>query len=323
MEVELRHLRSFLAVAEELHFGRAAERLHVAQPPLSQQIRRLEQELGAALFDRGSRPIRLTAAGAAFLEEARLAVHHADQAMQRGYRAARGEVGQLAIGATSWAQVAIVPAVVRAFRARAPEARLQLSSPAPTDQVDALRKERLDIGFVAFARWLTGSRHLQVEPLLEEPMVAFLASSHPLAEQATVSLEQLAEHPFITLSHVVAPGLIDKQMETFHERGVPPVEVQETSDPAAMGTLIAAGEGVGMHMASFSNLHRSDLTFIPIEGNPPTATLLLLWRSDDNRELVHLFLDTAREVARTREPPDVFNRPAAHPPAPPGLGAGE
>jgi DNA-binding transcriptional LysR family regulator len=314
MDIELRHLRSFLAVAEELHFGRAAERLHVAQPPLSQQIRRLEEQLGAELVDRSSRPVRLTAAGTAFQEEARLAVYHADQAMERGYRAARGEVGQLAVGATSWAQAAIVPSVVRAFRARAPQARLQLSSPAPTDQVDALRKERLDIGFVAFARWLVGSRDLEVEPLFEEPMVAFVASDSPLADQPSVSLEQLAEFPFITLSHMVAPGLIDKQMESFHERGAPPVEVQETPDPGAMASLIAAGEGVGMHMASFSNLHRRDMVFVPIEGRAPTATLLLLWRCNDNRELVHLFLDIAREAARNREPPDVFSTSATSAP---------
>lgn len=308
MQIEFRHLRSFLIVAEELHFGRAAERLHVAQPPLSQQIRRLEEELGAELFDRTKRPIRLTQAGAAFLEDAQLAVHHTENALERGRRAAQGEVGQLAIGATTWAQEAIVPATLREFRARAPNVGLELSSPGPTIQVDALRKEQLDVGFVAFARWLIGSRVLEVEPLLEEPMVAIVAAGHPLARRPEVSIDELAKERFVTLSHAVAPGLIDRQMGIFHERGVPPAAVQVTTDPAAMFSLIAADEAVGMHMASFSNQRRRDVAFVPIEGDAPTATLLLAWRRDDDRALVHTFLESARHAARSLHPPEVFRQ---------------
>ena len=312
MDVELRHLRSFLALAEELHFGRAAERLHMTQPALSRQVSGLERELGVGLFDRTSRPIRLTTAGAAFRDEARLAVHQAGRAVETGRRAARGEVGRLSVQTTFWAYNAIFPAVARAFRARAPKVTLELSTAVgPTAQVEGLEKERLDVCFTAFAQWLVRRRILEVEPLLEEEMVAIVAKDHPFAQRSEVGLAELAEEPLVSLSHAIVPGLIDRQMAVFHERGLSPTPIQEAPDPLALFSLIGAGVGIGMHMASFSNLHHPSVAFVPIAGDAPTAKLLLLWRHGDDRETVRNFLDTAREVARTLEPPEVFRRPRA------------
>ena len=308
MQIELRHLRSFLTVVEEGSFGRAAKRLRVAQPSLSQQIRRLEHELGVELFDRNSRPIGLTAAGRTFAEEARLAVDQADRAVANGRRAARGELGRLSLGTTFWAYNALVPAVVRAFRARAPDVQLDISTAPPTVQVDDLQKRRLDVSFLAFAQWLVGRRAIEVEPLMDEPMVAIVASDHPLARRAAVSLAELAEQPFVALAHAIVPGLVDKQMEAFHERGLYPTQVQEAPDPLALFSLIGAGVGVGMHMASFGQMRHPGVAFVPIEGDPVTATLLMLWRRDDDRALLRGFLDTARDCAGSLPALEVFRR---------------
>lgn len=317
MEIELRHMRSFLTVAQEMHFGRAAERLHIAQPVLSRQVRGLEQELGTALFDRSSRPIRLTNAGTAFLEEAQLAVHQAGRAVETGRRAARGEVGHLSVEATFWAYNAIVPSAVRAYRSRSPDVSIALSTAiGPTALIDGLQKERLDVCFAAFAQWLVGRRALEVEPLLEEQMVAIVAEGHRFAQLPEVTLDELAEEPLVALSHAVVPGLIDRQMAVFHERGLSPTQVQEVPDPMALFCLVGAGVGVGIHMASFSNLRHPGVSFVPIAGDAPTAKLLLLWRRGDDRDIVRGFIDTARQVARSLEPPDVFRATRQRPPAP-------
>ncbi|MDQ6776798.1 MAG: LysR substrate-binding domain-containing protein [Actinomycetota bacterium] len=303
-------MRSFLVLAEERSFGRAAKRLRVAQPSLSQQIRRLEQELGAELVDRNRRPIELTAAGGVFYERARFAVEQAESAVADGRRAARGELGHISIGSTFWAYYSIVPALARAFRARAPGVRLDISTAPPTSQVDGLHKGRLDVLFLAFAQWLMGRRAIHVEPLLEEPMVAIVAEDHRFAEREQISLADIASQPLVALAHDIVPGLIDRQMATFHKRGLYPIQVQEAPDPFAMFSLIGAGVGVGMHMASFSNMAHPGVAFIPVEGDPLTATLLMLWRRDDDREFLRVFLDTARECAHALDPPAVLGRSA-------------
>lgn len=305
---ETRHLPSFLAVAEEQHFGRAAKRLHIAQATLSRRIRLLENELGTKLFDRTVQPIRLTPAGSAFLTEAQLALHHTRRALEQGRRAARGEFGRLSVGAISWANNSIVPPALRAFRARAPNVRLELYTTAPIYQLEGLQRERIDVGFTAFARGLHTRPGLCAEPLLKEPMVCIVADDHPFADRAEVSVDELASERLVVLSEEVAPGLIDKQISIFDERGLSPRGIQAAPDPWALMTLIASGVGVGLHMASFSNVRHRGLTFVPLEGDAPQAVLLMLSRRDDKRELVRVFLDAARGAARALDPPEVFRQ---------------
>lgn len=302
-------MRSFLVVAEEQNFGRAAKRLRVAQPSLSQQMRRLEHELGAELIDRNRRPIELTPAGGVFYERARFVVEQAERAVADGRRAARGELGHVSIGSTFWAYYAILPVLARSFRARAPGVRLDIVTAPPTVQVDGLHKGRLDVLFLAFAQWLMGRRAIHVEPLLEEPMVAIVAEDHPFAERGEISLAEIASQPLVALAHDIVPGLIDRQMSKFHKRGLYPTQVQEAPDPFAMFSLIGAGVGVGIHMASFSSMRHPGVAFVPIEGDPLTATLLMLWRRDDDSELLRAFLATARECAGRLRPPAVLRRP--------------
>ena len=300
---EVPHLRSFIVVAEELHFGRAATRLKVSQPALSRRIRLLEEQLGAELFDRGKQPIRLTAAGSAFFEDAQLALHHSARALEQGRRAARGELGHLSLGAISWANNAIVPDALRAFHGRAPDVSFDLYTTSPNAQVEGLHKRRLDVGFSAFARWMKDGPGLRVEPLLEEPMVALIPQDHPLATRPHVSLAELANERLVVLADSVTPGLVDKQVSIFHERGLSPANIQDTHDPWALHTLVAAGIGVSLHMASFSNVRHRGVAFVPLEGDPPTATLFMLSRRDDDRELVRSFLASTREVAQAFKPP--------------------
>lgn len=301
------HLRSFIVVAEELHFGRAAKRLKVSQPALSRRIRVLEERLGAELFDRRNQPIRLTAAGSAFLEDAQLAMHHSARALEQGRRAARGELGHLSIGAISWANSAIVPDALRAFHARTPDVSLHLYTTSPNAQVEGLHKQRLDVGFSAFARWIKNRPGIQVEPLLEEPMVALIPHDHPLANRPRVTLAELANEPLVVLADSVTPGLVDKQVSIFHERGLSPTHVQDAHDPWALQTLVAAGLGVSLHMASFSNVRHRGVAFIPLEGDAPTATLFMLSRRGSDRELVRYFLQSTREVAQAFHPPEVHH----------------
>lgn len=308
-DAAVQHLASFLMVAEERHFARAAKRLSLTQPTLSRRIRLLEKELGIELFDRASRPIGLTAAGTAFLADATIALHYSRRALEQGRRAARGEVGHVAIGAISWANNAILPDALRAFRARAPHVTLELYTTGPGYQAEALQSRRLDVGFTAFARWLTGRPALHVEPLLEEPMVAILPRDHRLAGADVVALADLAGERLVTLADSVAPGLVDKQIAMFHEQGLSPTNIQEAPDPWAVMTLIAGGVGVGLHMASFSNVRHRGLAFVPLKDKHSTATLFMLSRRDEEQEAVRVFLQTTRDVARSLDPADVFAGP--------------
>lgn len=299
MELELRHLRAFVVVAEERHFGKAAERLHVSQPPLSRQIRRLEQELGTTLLDRSTRPIRLTTAGAAFYEEAALTLDQARRAVERGRRAGSGELGQLSIGALPWAYNGIVPPVLRAFGARLPDVRLELDTVSPAEQVEDIQRGRLDVGFSGFAQRLALAHALEAEPLVQETMVALVPQHHPIATRAQVSLEELAAEPRLSMSRLAAPALADEQAALFRQRGLSPRVAHEATDIQGLLGLVAAGVGVALHLESSRNLHRSGVAFVPLEDDVPPVTLHLLWRSEDDRKVVRAFVETAREVAES------------------------
>ncbi len=178
--MELRHLRYFVAVAEELHFGRAAQRLQMAQPPLSQQIRQLEQELGVELLYRTKRTVRLTEAGLAFLHQARQILVQSEQAIEVAQRASRGEVGRLAIGFVGSATYSLLPTAVRSFRHQFPDVRLMLHEMTTSEQIEALHDDRIQVGFI---RPPISDDKLSVETVLQESFVAVLPEAHPLATQ--------------------------------------------------------------------------------------------------------------------------------------------
>lgn len=288
-------------MAEERHFGQAARRLHIAQPALSRQIRSLEEGLGTELFDRTTRPVRLTTAGNAFLEDAVFIVSQTRRAIDRGRRTAGEERGRLSVAALPWAYGGLLPRVASAFRSRLPGPSLEFSTSAASDQAEAVAKGWFDI---AFSRPEMATRALQVEPLVDEQMVAVVPEGHPFAERPELPLDELASESFVSVSQVVAPGFAYQQATQFALKRLTPSVIHEAPDPQAQVALIAAGLGVGLHLTPSLGLARGrGVVFIPLAGETPTATLALLWRRDDERPLVRAFLDAAREVARSLAPP--------------------
>src|SRR5437764_4022966 len=205
--MELRHLRYFVAVAEELHFGRAAERPNIAQPPLSRQIRDLEREIGAPLFERVPRGVELTPAGRAFLPEARLTLAQAERAQRTAQRAAQGETGRLRVGFVEAAtHSGILPDVLSFFRAHLPSVGLSLFELDALRQAEAFQDGRIDVGLL-HSPPLDAARWLRVEPFYEEPVILAVSKTHRLAARARLTLASLTEESFVSFPRVVAPEM--------------------------------------------------------------------------------------------------------------------
>jgi DNA-binding transcriptional LysR family regulator len=266
--VNLRRLGYFVAVAEELHFGRAAERLHMAQPPLSQQIRRLEAELGVELFRRNRRRVQLTDAGRLLLKRGRPLLAEADRIEELLRRASAGEVGRLRIGFVGTASYVTLPAILRAFHERFPEVELQLEEMPTGPQVAALHAGHLDVGLV---RPPVEDPSLRLTPLVKEELLAALPDTHPLARLASVPVQALAPEPFILFLREHGTGLYDDIIAVCHEAGFRPRIVQETHDTQTIVSLVSAGFGVALLPASIANFPRPRVVYKRLRG--PNASL--------------------------------------------------
>lgn len=291
--MELRHLRYFVAVADELHFGRAAARLHMAQPPLSQQIRQLEAELGFALFVRAHRRIRLTEAGRTFLAGARAVLDRAEQATADAQRVARGETGALAVGFVASATYGLVPSLFRAFRRRHPGVALALSELSTEEQLAALRSGAIQVGL---GRPPADDPTIAAEPLLDEPLVAALPAAHRLARGRAVSLGALADEPFVLFPRHPRPGWADHILSLCRAAGFRPPVAQEALELSTALALVAAGIGVTLVPASVRTLRPRGLVYRPLASPAPTTRLLALYRREDAPAAVQRFLEVAREV---------------------------
>lgn len=254
----------------------------------------LEEELDFELFDRSTRPIRLTAGGAVFLEEARSTLDHARRAVERGRQASRGERGRLSLGTVAWACNSAIPSVIRAFRARFPNIGLEASVQTGTDQVEALRSKRLDVGFTAYGY---EGPIVTSELLFKESMVGVVPEGHPLSEREVAPLEELLDAPWVCISRTITPGMFNMQMELLQLRDSGRTAVQEAPDIQALLGFVAAGLGLSLLPASSCTLGREGVTFIPVAGDVPRVSLFMLARRDDHRKLLQAFKETAREVA--------------------------
>jgi len=295
MVMELRHLRYFLAVAEELHFGRAAARLHIAQPPLSQQIRQLERELGFDLFLRTNRRVRLTDAGRAFRAEAQALLDGLGRATAAAGRVARGESGALAVGFVASATYALLPALYRRFHERYGDVALTLAEMSTAEQVEALRAGRIQLGL---ARPPVGDETLALEPLADEPLVVALPARHRLAPRRALALRTLAAEPFVLFPSHPRPGWIDVVQGACRGAGFRPAVAQEVLELSTAVTLVAAGIGVTLVPASAQALRLPGVVYRPLRPPAPTTRLLALRRADDRSAVVERFLEVAREVVR-------------------------
>ena len=253
MFMELRHLRYFIAVAEELNFTRAAERLHMAQPPLSQQIRQFEEEIGAALLDRSGRRVKLTQTGEAVLAEARNALSQANRIPAIARRAAEGLVGTLRVGFSSAAAQTVLPKVVRALRLSVPQLKLELREMSTAHQLESLSQARIDAGFVRLPLE-NPDPSLAVRSVFREPLILAIPRGHSLARSGAVPSKALAKAPFIRFPRHVAPGLYDQIERVFARSGFKPNVVQEALQIQTTISLVAAGIGIAIVPRSARNL---------------------------------------------------------------------
>jgi DNA-binding transcriptional LysR family regulator len=292
--MELRHLRYFVVVAEELHFRRAAERLHMSQPPLSQQIRRLEEEVGATLLLRNQRRVELTAAGAAFLERAREILVAVEDAARQARRVQRGEVGRLAVGFVGSAMYSFVPELLRAFRDQSPDIALRLLELGTTEQLRQLEDGRLDAGFLRAPRARPG---VTIETVLEEPVVVALPDVHPLAGRPLLRLGDLEGEPLVLLTPARSPGLRDALAGAIERLGGEERIVQEVAEIQTVVGLVAAGVGISLVPESVRALVRHGVTYRPLAGDAPAVRLAMAWRTSDDSPVLAAFLEKARATA--------------------------
>lgn len=298
--MELRHLRYFIAVAEEGHITRAAERLGIQQPPLSLQIRALEQELGVQLFRRKPRGVELTEAGQAFLERARVILAEVDRAFASTRRTARGEQGRVVVGFTSSAPFhSFVPRVIRAFREMSPLVSLVLEESGSSELVQGLHNEEIDAAFIRSP--VADVVGLLVRPLLEEEMVVALPTGHPLAGDSTESsmhLASLANETFILYKRPGGPGLYDSIITACRAAGFGAKVGQEAPRIISTLNLVAAGLGVSIVPASLRNLQMDGVIYRRLTGKVlPKAPLLLACRPGENSAAVQRFIDLVRSSA--------------------------
>ena len=298
--MELRHLRYFLAVGEEQHYGRAAGRLRVAQPALSRQIQDLEGELGFKLFERLPRGVKLSAAGRLFLEDARRILQEVNEAAARAVRVARGQSGTLRVGFTesaSWRGV--VPESFRRFRDMQPDAELQLQPSPSLVQLDALRSGRLDAGFVFNVP--KTDPELDARPVAIERIELAVPTSHPVAKLKPVRLRELAGAPFVWFPRREAPALYDRLMRECFRGGLKsPRIVQEGQDEATILSLVATGLGIGWVLGT-ARWHRpKSVVILSVLDMDLPQELSLAWRKDNRSPLLARFVADVERYAEAR-----------------------
>ena len=295
--MELRHLRYFVAVAEELHFGRAADRLHISQPPLSHQIQNLERELGVELLHRTKRTVRLTAVGQLFLEEARHVLREAEHAVEVAQKASRGEIGRLSVGFGPTPESGFLRKVLALFLARHPDVRLDLRSLYTQEQVEALANRRIQ---VALPLLPIPSRGLVVERIGTEPVVVALPYGHPLAMRHRVAVSSLQNESFILISRAIG-GFYDLVVGACRQAGFTPRITHEASHVYTVLGFVAAGLGVTLVPNSVATNPRDGVVYRPLRDPALSVELGLAYRRDDPSATLSAFLDVVREVAHAEQ----------------------
>lgn len=275
MNIELRHLRYFIAVAEELHFGHAAARLNISQPPLSQQIQILEQQIGARLFARTNRSVSLTEAGRQFLADSRQILSQVDDAAARAARLHHGETGELRIGFTSSAPfIKAVSDTLSTFRRRYPDVHIQTRETNTREQIVPLNEGALDLGLMRNTQL---PDTLAWERVLREPLLAMVPRDHPLASQPRVSLRELAREPFVFFDPHVGTGLYDDILGLMRRYDLTPAITKEVGEAMTIIGLVAAGLGVSILPASFRRVQLLEMCWLPIEEQDAVSEMWLVW----------------------------------------------
>jgi DNA-binding transcriptional LysR family regulator len=296
MNIELRQLRYFVTVAEELHFGRAAKRLHMTQPPLSQTIRALEELLGAPLFLRNPRDVSLAPAGLALLPEARRILAQADMLPELARRAAHGEAGRLALAFVSSADYSVLPPFLRAYRSAFPLVQIVLQEATSDVQLDDLLHGRIDAGLLIPP--LSDKVRLELDylPVLSEPLILAAPSGlDALRPPGPVRLRDLPPLPLIIFPRSISPGLHDAILGVFGSAGVTPAIGQEAIQMQTIVSLVSAGMGLALVPQSVSNLMRPGVEYRSLADATPLVETGLAWRRDNASPVLSGFLDLLRK----------------------------
>ena len=295
--MELRHLRYFIAVAEELHFGRAAQALGISQPPLSQQIQALEQEVGARLFERTNRRVELSEAGRLFLAEARLVLAQVDKAADVARRAQLGQLGELKIGFTSSAPFnSSIPQAIFAFRQAFPAVHLALQEMSSKEVAEALVDESVQVGIM---RPLPLPESLVAVELFREPLVAIIRADHPLAvgSEEGLQLSALAAEPFVFFPRSYGSGLYAQLINLARQAGFSPLITQEAGEAMTIIGLVAAGLGVTVLPASYQRMRIDGVVYRTLLDAEANTAVWLVQRRDQHSPMAKAFFELLTKQA--------------------------
>jgi DNA-binding transcriptional LysR family regulator len=296
--MELRQIRYFLAVAQELHFTRAADKLHIAQPALSQQIRQLEEEIGAKLLERSNRRVALTPAGEAFRTRALIAMDEAERAAADAARVSRGEAGSLSLGFVSSAVLGVLPMLLRQFRERVPLADIELRELEPSEQLRDIRRQHLDVGMM---HAVLDDSELSSMVIARDKLVAALPEKHAAVGKSAVDLKALSEETIFVPKRHVSPGFHELVLGACREAGFVPARIQSTRLLQTAVGLVAGGAGVALVPESFrDNLQIRGVVYRPLAGKAPVAELIAVWRTGNTSRLLTTFRRELRAVLRKK-----------------------
>lgn len=296
MSIELRQLRYFIAVAEEMHFGRAARRLHMTQPPLSQAIQALEARLGAELFQRTRRSVTLSAAGHALLPEARRLLLQADALPSLVQRAAAGESGSLSIAFVSMADYSVMPQALREFRAAYPSVQIQLHEATTDLQLEMLSAGEIDLGMLVMPLPDKSKSEFDSLLVLSEPLMLALPEGL-VRKRGPVALDQLSDQPLIVFPRRLAPAFHDKILGRFHEAGLTPRIGQEAIQMQTIIALVSAGMGIALVPQSVSNLQRPGVEYRALKEAGAPIDMGLAWRRDNDSPVLAAFVELMRKTS--------------------------
>lgn len=290
--MELRHLKYFIAVAEELNFRKAAERLHMEQPPLSRQIHQLEEELSVELFTRDKRGVLLTEAGEAFLGEARLTIAQADRTARIAQQFNGTQPKRLTIGYLICAFDRLLSQMIQTFRQTSPGVEIVLKGMHTAPQLEALFAGEIDVGFVYFP---VNQPELLTQLVLREPLVLVLPKTHPLAVSPTIPLAVLANEPMLIYPRFVKPDCYDLIITLCHEAGFQPRIVQEATPPELLVSLVEAGVGLALVEASVESRHDRGVVYRPIAESTPYLDMGAVWHKGRSGAIVNQFISVVRQ----------------------------
>jgi DNA-binding transcriptional LysR family regulator len=301
--MELRHMRYFLAVGEELNFRKAAERMHIAQPSLSVQIQQMEDEIGTPLLERNTHQVALTAAGSEFLDSCRRLLRDVEDSKQKALRIARGEWGQLSIGFVPSLGYQLLPKTLHAYRSKFPDVELQLVEMDTSRQLKAIEDHRLDLGFIGLGQSSEKLTELQVALVAQERLFAVVPQNHPLAKPANVKAG-VALHSFanerLLLADTQSAPLFNPWLKVLcQQSGFQPSVVEESGQPITVLNYVAAGLGITILPAQYRYLGTAGVSFLPLVRPITRYRYYAAWLPQNKYSALHRFIKIARQVARS------------------------